>query len=61
MYATGNLELWTYKAACASHMYGSNYKYVGEVYNLLEKQNDKDLLLFLKRHMKNSFGLHSKL
>lgn len=42
-------------------MYGSNHKYVVEVYSLLDKQNDKHLLLFLKKHMNNSFQLHSKL
>ncbi|XP_022979683.1 uncharacterized protein LOC111479331 [Cucurbita maxima] len=57
----GTLELLTYKAACACHMYGSNHKYVVEVYSLLDKQNDKHLLLFLKKHMNNSFQLHSKL
>ncbi|XP_038881523.1 uncharacterized protein LOC120073019 isoform X2 [Benincasa hispida] len=59
--SVGNLELLTYKAACACHLYGSSFKYAVEVYNLLDKQNDKDLFLFLKRHMKNSFGLHFKL
>lgn len=59
--SVGNLELLTYKAACGCHLYGSSFKYAVEVYNLLDRQNDKDLFLFLKRHMKNSFGLHFKL
>uniref|UniRef100_A0A0A0KXN5 Uncharacterized protein n=2 Tax=Cucumis sativus TaxID=3659 RepID=A0A0A0KXN5_CUCSA len=57
----GNLELLTYKAACGFHLYGNNFKYAVDVYSLLDEQNYRNLFLFLKRHMKNAFGLRSKL
>ncbi|KAJ9153545.1 hypothetical protein P3X46_026972 [Hevea brasiliensis] len=56
--AAGDLQLVTYKAACASHMYGSQFEYVMKAYTCLEKENNWDLLKFLQLHMQNSIGLH---
>lgn len=47
---TGNLQLLTYKAACASYMYGQEFSYVVKAYSHLQKENDNDLLLFLDEH-----------
>lgn len=57
--AAGDLQLLTYKAACASHMYGREFNYVAEAYNCLEKENDRDLFLFLQTNMHNSIGIYS--
>ncbi|XP_043807080.1 uncharacterized protein LOC110601133 isoform X2 [Manihot esculenta] len=56
--AAGDVELLTYKAACASHMYGSHFDYVVEAYTCLEKRNNRDLLMLLQIHMQNSIGLN---
>lgn len=55
--AAGDLLLLTYKAACASHMYGEEFNYVVEAHNCLGKENDRDLLLFLQTHMENSIWM----
>ncbi|KAA8523951.1 hypothetical protein F0562_010374 [Nyssa sinensis] len=55
-FAAGDLQLLTYKAASASHLYGIESEYVAKVYACLENKN-KDLLLFLQMHMQNSVGL----
>ncbi|KAM4088522.1 hypothetical protein ACJW30_07G076900 [Castanea mollissima] len=57
--AAGDLQLLTYKAACASHMYGEEFNYVVEAHNCLGKENDRDLLLFLQTHMENSIGIYT--
>ncbi|KAG6637243.1 hypothetical protein CIPAW_11G165700 [Carya illinoinensis] len=49
--ATGDLQLLTYKAVCATHLYGQEFKYVVEAYNCLEKQNERDLFMVLQNHM----------
>nr|KYP35376.1 hypothetical protein KK1_043594 [Cajanus cajan] len=54
----GDLQLVTYKAACASYMYGREFNYVAKAYSHLEKENDKELLLFLDEHMGSSFGIY---
>ncbi|KAL2331387.1 hypothetical protein Fmac_018968 [Flemingia macrophylla] len=54
----GNLQLLAYKAACASYMYGREFSYVVKTYSHLEKENDKELLLFLNEHMGSSFGIY---
>jgi hypothetical protein len=59
LFATGDLQLLTYKAACASHMYGREFNYVVEAYNCLERENDRDLFLFLQTHRQNSIGIYS--
>ncbi|XP_061358213.1 uncharacterized protein LOC133302456 isoform X2 [Gastrolobium bilobum] len=56
----GDLQLLAYKAACASYMYGQEFSYVAKAYSHLEKENDKDLLLFLDEHKKKSFGFYKK-
>ncbi|XP_057435132.1 uncharacterized protein LOC130727876 [Lotus japonicus] len=55
---TGDLQLLTYKAACASYMYGQEISYVSKAYSHLEKENYKDLLLFLNEQKGNSFGFY---
>ncbi|KAF3440579.1 hypothetical protein FNV43_RR18863 [Rhamnella rubrinervis] len=44
----GDFQLLTYKATCASLMYGEEFDYVLNAKACLEKQNEKDLLLFLQ-------------
>ncbi|XP_034678764.1 uncharacterized protein LOC117908991 isoform X1 [Vitis riparia] len=57
--AAGKLELLTYKAACASHMYGQGFEYVVGAYNCLDKEKNRDMLLFLQMHMHTSTGFYS--
>ena len=38
LYGTGDLQLLTYKAACASYMYGQEFNYVAKAYFYLEKK-----------------------
>lgn len=52
------LELVTYKAACAAHLYGEECHYVVKVYSHLREHNEKDLRKFLKLHMVNSIRLN---
>ncbi|CAN8288134.1 unnamed protein product [Cochlearia groenlandica] len=62
----GDWEMMSYKAACASHIYGREFSYVTKVYGLLEKHinNDDtashqhtgltlDLFNFLRTHRRN--------
>ncbi|KAI3427582.1 uncharacterized protein J3R85_009421 [Psidium guajava] len=57
--AAGNIQLLTYKAACAAHMYGQEFEYVVKVHYSLEEGTNEDLLLFLRTHLRNSIGLQS--
>ncbi|KAJ4702691.1 TAF RNA polymerase I subunit A [Melia azedarach] len=57
--AAGDIQMLTYKAACASHMYGQEFNYVVKAYTNLDKEKDRDLCLFLKMHMQNSIRLYS--
>ncbi|XP_058779567.1 uncharacterized protein LOC131653446 [Vicia villosa] len=57
---TGDLRLLTYKAACALYMYGQEFSYVVKAYSHLERENNKDLLLFLAEHKRNSYGIYDK-
>ncbi|XP_030445975.2 uncharacterized protein LOC115668705 [Syzygium oleosum] len=57
--AAGNIQLLTYKAACAAHMYGQEFEYVVKVYNSLEEGTNEDFLLFLRTHLRNSVRLLS--
>ncbi|XP_054812382.1 uncharacterized protein LOC129313375 [Prosopis cineraria] len=56
----GDLQLLTYKAACASYIYGREIPYVVKSYSHLEKQDEKDLLGFLDNHSHNSYGFYKK-
>ncbi|KAG4204256.1 hypothetical protein ERO13_A04G036900v2 [Gossypium hirsutum] len=56
--ASGMLELVTYKAACAAHLYGEECHYVVKVYTHLREHSEKDLCKFLKPHMVNSIRLN---
>ncbi|KAK7335107.1 hypothetical protein VNO80_26878 [Phaseolus coccineus] len=58
---SGDLQLLTCKAACASYMYGREFSYVEKVFSHLEKENDKELLLFLDEHRGNSLGIYKKI
>ncbi|CAI8593190.1 unnamed protein product [Vicia faba] len=57
---TGDLQSLTYKAACAMYMYGQEFSYVVKAYSHLERENEKDLLLFLAEHKRNSYGIYNK-
>lgn len=54
---TGDLELLTYKAASASHMYGPEFGYVVKTYKFL-LDRDSDLSSYLQMHMQNSVGFY---
>ncbi|KAF4369999.1 hypothetical protein G4B88_016160 [Cannabis sativa] len=49
--AAGDLELITYKAASASHMFGPKFAYVTKAYSCLEEKNEIDFLGTLKLHI----------
>ncbi|GLU18106.1 hypothetical protein SLE2022_344240 [Rubroshorea leprosula] len=51
---SGDLQLLTYKAACASHIYGHGIDYVVKAYARVKEVNNRDLLLFLQNHFQNS-------
>lgn len=59
----GDLQLMSYKAACASHLYGQEMEYVVRVCSYVnehEKEHDRtQTLLFLRTHMQNSVGFFS--
>ncbi|XP_045801286.1 uncharacterized protein LOC123895116 [Trifolium pratense] len=57
---TGDLQLLTYKAACALYLYGQEFNYVVKAYSHLKKENDKNLLLFLNEHKRNSYVIYDK-
>ncbi|XP_010675442.1 uncharacterized protein LOC104891444 isoform X2 [Beta vulgaris subsp. vulgaris] len=61
--AEGDLQLMSYKAACASHLYGQEMEYVVRVCSYVnehEKEHDRtQTLLFLRTHMQNSVGFFS--
>ncbi|KAL2493585.1 hypothetical protein Fot_37342 [Forsythia ovata] len=56
--ATGDLELLTYKAAAASHLYGPEFKFVVKATECLEKENNMELYSFLQMHILNSVGFY---
>ncbi|KAL5853904.1 hypothetical protein ACOSQ3_009022 [Xanthoceras sorbifolium] len=50
--AAGDIQLLTYKAACACHMYGQEFDYFVKAYTYLEKVNIReDLFMNLQMHM----------
>ncbi|KAJ4981229.1 hypothetical protein NE237_032066 [Protea cynaroides] len=53
----GKFQLLTCKAACASHLYGPEFEYVKSVCNCLDKEDNKETMLFLQKHMNNSIKL----
>ncbi|KAJ6375290.1 hypothetical protein OIU77_000303 [Salix suchowensis] len=55
----GDWQLLTYKAACASHMYGQDFGYVAKAYTCIQKENNRDLSMFLRQHRQNSIGFYS--
>uniref|UniRef100_A0A803R2S2 Uncharacterized protein n=1 Tax=Cannabis sativa TaxID=3483 RepID=A0A803R2S2_CANSA len=57
--AAGDLELITYKAASASHMFGPEFAYVTKAYSCLEEKNEIDFLGTLKLHISKSVGVYS--
>ncbi|CAA3005991.1 Mitogen-activated protein kinase kinase 5 [Olea europaea subsp. europaea] len=57
--ASGDLELLTYKAAAASHLYGREFKFVVKAIECSEKENNVELSsFFLQRHILNSVGFY---
>ncbi|XP_062093582.1 uncharacterized protein LOC133799581 isoform X2 [Humulus lupulus] len=57
--AAVDLELLTYKAASASHMFGPRFAYVVDAYSCLEEKNEIDFLFILKLHISKSTGVYS--
>ncbi|XP_028755527.1 uncharacterized protein LOC114742677 [Neltuma alba] len=57
----GDLQLLTYKAACASYIYGREFPYVVKAHSHLEEQNEKDLLSLLDNHRYSSYGFYKNL
>ncbi|KFK35738.1 hypothetical protein AALP_AA4G030100 [Arabis alpina] len=48
------MKMMSYKAACASHIYGREFGYVTRVYDHLENNSDyRDLFNFLQEHRQN--------
>lgn len=58
--SAGDLQLMTYKAACASHLYGKQFQYVTKVDTFLNEQ-DKTLSTCLHLHIRNSTGFYPSL
>ncbi|KAJ6764302.1 TAF RNA polymerase I SUBUNIT A [Salix koriyanagi] len=56
----GDWQLLTYKAACASHMYGQDFGYFAKAYTCIQKENNRDLSMFLRQHRQNSIGFYSQ-
>ncbi|KAL3503159.1 hypothetical protein ACH5RR_037608 [Cinchona calisaya] len=56
--AAGDLQLITYKAAAASHLYGREFRYVVKATEHLEREKNVDLLSFLRTHILNSVGFY---
>ncbi|XP_074290322.1 uncharacterized protein LOC141617052 [Silene latifolia] len=56
----GDWEIMSYKAACASHLYGRDFDYVVKVH-AFTKEHNKTVLSFLQTHMENSLGFFSYL
>ncbi|XP_050371614.1 uncharacterized protein LOC126789495 [Argentina anserina] len=55
--AAGDMELLTYKAASAVHMYDSDFHYFVSARCCLEKENEKDLLMCLQMHISKSIRI----
>ncbi|KAF6149435.1 hypothetical protein GIB67_016973 [Kingdonia uniflora] len=53
---SGDLLLLTFKAACASHLYGPAFEYSASVYSYLEKKESLDKISFLQGHVENSIN-----
>ncbi|CAN6463369.1 unnamed protein product [Victoria cruziana] len=59
---TVDLQLLTFKAACAAHFYGSSFEYVTDVYRVLKQQDDDDgHIAILKKHTNSCLDLQIKL
>ncbi|KAK1389283.1 TAF RNA polymerase I subunit A [Heracleum sosnowskyi] len=60
-FEAGDMQLLTYKAASACHLYGRDFEYVRKVLDRLEKdKNNSDMFSFLQFHMQNSVGFYQK-
>lgn len=60
-FEAGDMQLLTYKAASACHLYGRDFEYVRKVLDRLEKdKNNSDMFSFLQFHMQNSVGFYHK-
>lgn len=58
---TGEVQLVTYKAAAATHLYGREVKYVIKTTEYLERENNLDMLFILRGHIQNSVGFYFSL
>lgn len=54
------MQLITYKAAAATHLYGRELKYVSKATESLERENMSEMLSILRMHIKNSVGFYLK-
>lgn len=59
--AAGDLQLITYKAAAACHLYGREFRYVVKASEQLEKEKNTELLSILRMHNQNSVGFYSSI
>eukprot|EP01018_Ginkgo_biloba_P031256 Gb_18239 [translate_table: standard] len=57
----GDRKHITFKAACACHILGPKFGYVHEIYVLLEKEEEDNMLSILKSHIQHSLRLREHL
>uniref|UniRef100_A0A164WDE0 Uncharacterized protein n=1 Tax=Daucus carota subsp. sativus TaxID=79200 RepID=A0A164WDE0_DAUCS len=60
-FEAGDVQLLTYKAASACHLYGQDFEYVRKVSEWLVKDgNNSDMFSFLQMHMQYSVGFYHR-
>ncbi|XP_024979581.1 uncharacterized protein LOC112516649 [Cynara cardunculus var. scolymus] len=57
--AAGKMELVSYKAASACHLYGPEFAYVVKACTHLEKEKKREEMSTLKMHMDNAIGFYT--
>lgn len=58
---TGDWDLLTFKAACASHLYEPKFEYADKVLSGLKENEDGERYLLLQMHFQKSLRLHVNL
>ena len=58
---TGDLQLITYKAAAACHLYGREFRYVVKASEQLGREKNIESLSILRMHDRNSVGFYSSI
>ncbi|VYS48957.1 unnamed protein product [Arabidopsis thaliana] len=56
---TGDWEMMTYKATCASYIYGREFGYATKVYELLKSSNKREFFKFLREHRVNGNKMYN--